>query len=131
MISPRAQLLTQAMRFAVVGGLATLAHFAVMGAIIVTTIGSPLVATFAGSLVGSVVAYLANRRHTFESDVPHAQALPRHYVVVAGSIVLNALVFRLAHGTFGAPIWFAQGLATGLCMVFNFVASRFWVFKQR
>jgi putative flippase GtrA len=131
MISPRAQLLTQAMRFAMVGGLATLAHFAVMGAIILTTIGSPLVATFAGSLVGSVVAYLANRRHTFESDVPHTQALPRHYAVVAGSIVLNALVFRLAHGTFGAPIWFAQGLATGLCMVFNFVASRFWVFKQR
>ena len=128
---PRARWFTQAVRFAAVGGFATLAHFAVMGALIITSAASPLAATFAGSLVGSVVAYVANRRHTFESDVPHTQALPRHYAVVAGSIVLNAALFRFAHGSFGAPVWFAQGLATGLCMVFNFVASRLWVFKQR
>ena len=127
----RTPLLTQATRFAMVYGLATLAHFAVMGALISTALATPLAATFTGSLVGSVVAYLANRRHTFESDVPHAQALPRHYVVVAGSIVLNAALFRVAHDGLGAPIWLAQGLATGLCMVFNFVASRLWVFKQR
>ena len=84
-----------------------------------------------GSLVGSVVAYVANRRHTFESDVPHRTALPRHYAVVAGSIALNALIFRLAHGSLDAPVWLAQGLATGLCMVFNFVASKYWVFKQQ
>jgi putative flippase GtrA len=131
MTPPRAHWFAQAMRFAAVGGLATLAHFAVMGALIITSAASPLAATFAGSLVGSVVAYVANRRHTFESDVPHIQALPRHYAVVAGSIILNAALFRLAHGSFGAPVWFAQGLATGLCMVFNFVASRLWVFKQR
>jgi putative flippase GtrA len=124
-------LITQAMRFAVVGGAATLAHFAVMAALIMLQWASPLVATFLGSLVGAAVAYWANRRHTFESDVPHTRALPRHTVVVAGSIVLNALLFRLAHGSFEAPVWFAQGLATGLCMVFNFVASRQWVFKQR
>ena len=83
------------------------------------------------ALVGSVVAYLANRRHTFESDVPHRRALPRHYLVVAGSILLNALLFRLAYTGLGAPVWLAQGLATGLCMVFNFIASRQWVFRQR
>ncbi len=131
MTSTRAALLTQAMRFAMVGGLATFAHFAVMAAMIAAAIASPLAATFTGSLVGSVVAYLANRRHTFESDVAHSQALPRHYAVVAASIALNAALFRVAHGSFDAPVWFAQGLATGLCMVFNFVASRLWVFKQR
>jgi putative flippase GtrA len=124
-------LVTQAIRFAMVGGLATLAHFAAMGTLIVGGLTTPLVATFLGSLVGSVVAYVANRRHTFESDVPHRTALPRHYAVVAGSIALNALIFRLAHGSLDAPVWFAQGLATGLCMVFNFVASKYWVFKQQ
>jgi putative flippase GtrA len=123
-------LITQALRFAFVGGLATLAHFAVMGALIVGGLTTPLVATFVGSLIGSVVAYVANRRHTFESDAPHRRALPRHYVVVTGSIALNALIFRFAHGSLDMPVWFAQGLATGLCMVFNFVASRHWVFKQ-
>ena len=119
----------QAWRFALVGGLATAAHFAVMGMLIATDLTSPLLATFVGSLVGSVVAYVANRRHTFESDVPHRHALPRHYAVVAGSILLNAVLFHMAQGWFGAPVWFAQGLATGLCMVFNFIASRFWVFR--
>ncbi len=123
-------LITQALRFALVGGLATLAHFAVMGALILASVASPLVATFVGSLAGSVVAYVANRRHTFESNAPHRHALPRHYVVVTGSIALNALIFRLTHGSLDAPVWFAQGLATGLCMVFNFIASRYWVFKQ-
>jgi putative flippase GtrA len=123
-------LISQALRFALVGGLATLAHFAVMGALILAGVASPLVATFVGSLVGSVVAYVANRRHTFDSNEPHRRALPRHYVVVAGSIALNALIFRFAQGSLDTPVWFAQGLATGLCMVFNFVASRHWVFKQ-
>ena len=90
MTSTRAQLLTQAIRFAMVGGLATLAHFVVMAAMISAAIASPLAATFTGSLVGSVVAYLANRRHTFESDVPHSQALPWHYAVVAASMALTA-----------------------------------------
>lgn len=125
-----ARLLTQALRFGFVGALATLVHFAAMGALILAGVATPLAATFVGSLAGSVVAYVANRRHTFESNEPHHRALPRHYVVVAGSIALNALIFRLAHGSLDAPVWFAQGLATGLCMVFNFVASRHWVFKQ-
>ena len=120
----------QAKSFVVVGLVATAAHFMTMGVLISLEQATPVTATFVGSLVGSIVAYVANRRHTFQSDAPHRRALPRHYVVVAASIGLNAMIFHLAHGSIALPIWLAQGLATGLCMVFNFIASRFWVFRS-
>lgn len=123
-------MIRQARSFILVGLAATAAHFAVMGLLIQTGTTSAQMATFVGSLVGSLVAYFANRQHTFRSRVPHLRAIPRHYVVVAGSILLNAAVFGIAHGRLGTPVWFAQGLATGVCMVFNFIASRFWVFRD-
>jgi putative flippase GtrA len=129
-LSGLALLWRQAKSFVLVGLAATLVHFAAMGLLISQQWTSPLAATFVGSLLGSVVAYLANRRLTFQSDAPHRRALLRHYVVVAASIILNAIIFRAAHQSFALPVWFSQGLATGLCMVFNFIASRFWVFRS-
>ncbi|MFM8546953.1 MAG: GtrA family protein [Betaproteobacteria bacterium] len=120
----------EARNFLLVGLAATAAHFAVMAALIASTMASALAATFIGSLTGSIVTYLANRRITFQSDTPHRRALPRHYIVVAGSIVLNALAFRVAHEQLSAKVWVAQGLATGLCMVFNFIVSRWWVVRS-
>lgn len=129
-MSDLALLWRQARTFLIVGLTATAAHFATMAGLIATQWTSALAATFIGSLVGSVVTYLANRQLTFQSDAPHRRALPRHYVVVAASIAFNALLFRVAHEQLLLPVWIAQGLATGLCMVFNFVASRFWVFRS-
>ena len=122
-------LVRQGRRFILVGIAATLTHFAVMGVLIEVAGLAPLAATFIGSLAGSVVAYVANRVHTFESQVSHRRALPRHYAVVAGSILLNALIFRALHGQFDQPVWMAQVLATGLCKQFNFLASKLWVFR--
>lgn len=120
----------QGLRFGLVGLTATAAHIGVMTGLIAFGAASALAATFVGSLVGSVITYLANRSLTFQSSAPHRRALVRHYVTVAGSIALNALLFHAAHEPLGLAVWLAQGLATGLCMVFNFMASRFWVFRS-
>lgn len=120
----------QGLRFILVGLAATAAHLGVMAGLIAVGAVGALAATFIGSLVGSVITYLANRSLTFKSSTPHRLALVRHYVTVAGSIALNAVLFHIAHESLVLAVWLAQVLASGLCMVFNFIVSRFWVFRS-
>lgn len=60
--------------YASVGVGATLAHYAILIALVEGAGWRAVPATLCGYVVGGLIAYLLNRRHTFASDRPHAEA---------------------------------------------------------
>ena len=114
--------------YASVGVGATLAHYAVLVALVEAAGWRAVPATLCGYVVGGVVAYLLNRRHTFASDRPHTEATWRFALVAfAGFCVTYALMslFVDRWGTLYLP---AQMVTTVLAMFVTFALNRRWTF---
>ena len=80
------------------------------------------------ALIGPV--YLAHRRFSFQSDVPHLQALPRYVCVQLLALALVSLFSALVYAVFAMPSVAAATLVIGLTSALNFVILRSWAFAQ-
>jgi putative flippase GtrA len=85
--------------------------------------------TLAGFCVGALVNYLIARRYVFASDRPHGSAVPRFALVAAAGAALNTAMVALVYRA-GAHYLVAQVAATGVVLLFNFVANRHWTFSR-
>ena len=122
-------LICAALHYAVMGGLKELAHWPVIPS------------TLSGFCVGGVTSYVLNRRHTFASDRPHAEAGWRFVMVTTVGFFLTWLMMSvLMHwattnalaALFGDKFYLvAQAVTTGTVMFWNFGANRMWTFRAR
>ena len=123
-------LFRQFLSFFGVGLVAAIVHY---GTLIggVEAIGlRPVPATLAGYVLGGVVSYGLNRRHTYTSDRSHAEAGWRFAAVAGVGFLLtygfmHAFVERL--GLAYLPM---QVVTTGIVLVWSFFAHKFWTFGQ-
>jgi putative flippase GtrA len=117
-------------RFLLVGGSATVMHYAVMAFVLWRGWTGPVAASAIGFLVSAVFNYLASAAYTFRGDHSHARALPRFATTLAAGCALNvgavALLLRL-----GVPLVLAQLVATGCVMVWNYCLHALWTFRPR
>ena len=116
-------------RFVAVGSVATAFQYVIV-AVAGAAGSSAAVAGAMGYLAGSGLSYTANRRFTFGFRGSHARAAPRFYAMVAAGFLLTVATMALLADTMGWNLWLAQGVATGLCLVFNYACSRLWVFRE-
>jgi len=117
-------------RFLVVGAVATAVQYLAVGAVAYS--GRTAAAAGAtGYFAGSVASYLLNRRYTFRARGSHRRALARFYSMVAGAWLLTVACMALLADVLGWNLWLAQGVATGLCLMLNYVCSRDWVFVEK
>jgi putative flippase GtrA len=116
--------------FIVVGFVATAAHYGVLVGLVESGVLTSVPATLAGYLTGGVVSYWFSRRHAFASDRPHKEAVWRFVVVAGVGFVMTGFLMALLHGQWGWHYLFAQMIATGLIMLWSFVANRLWTFKN-
>ncbi len=84
-----------------------------------------------GYACGGVVSYTLNRRHTYASDRPHAEAVWRFALVAGFGLCLTGLLMTLLTRWLGLPYLAAQVLTTGLVLFWNFSANRMWTFAVR
>lgn len=80
-------------------------------------------------LIGPV--YLAHRRFSFQSDVPHLQALPRYICVQLLALSLVSLFSAVVYAIFAMPSVAAATLVIGLTSALNFVVLRGWAFAHQ
>ncbi|WP_246101873.1 GtrA family protein [Methylobacterium terricola] len=106
-------------------------HYALLAALVETGRAEPVPAALAGYLAGAVVSYGLNRRLTYASDRPHAEATWRFGVVAAIGFGLTWLIMAGLTRGFGLPYLAAQGLATGVVVFWNFLGHRVWTFAGR
>jgi putative flippase GtrA len=119
----------QVSSFLLVGGVATLAQYAVMIGLKELAHAPIIPATLTGYVIGGVVNYILNRRHTFDSDRSHTEAGWRFALVVTFGFFLTWVLMRFLTGDLAIPYILAQMFTTGVAMVINFSAHRFWTFR--
>jgi putative flippase GtrA len=116
------------LRFALVGAVATAAHYLVLITLAELAGVDPVLATVVGFGVGAIVSYTLNRRYTFAVRPEFMRGLAKFLVVIAIGAVLNAAIVAFFIRT-GLHYMIAQVIATGLVLIWNFAASRLVVFR--
>jgi len=115
--------------YALVGVAATTPHYVVLVLLVELAHWTPELAALAGYVVGGVVSYLLNRRHTFASDRAHAEAGWRFALVAGLGFACTYVAMRgLVHGL-AVPYLLAQIVTTLAVMCLTFVVNRAWTFS--
>ena len=114
--------------YASVGVGATLAHYAILIALVEGAGWRAVPATLCGYVVGGLIAYLLNRRHTFASDRPHAEATWRFALVAFVGLLRHLCLDEPLRRSLGAPYLPAQMVTTVLAMFVTFALNRRWTF---
>jgi len=116
------------LRFVTGGGIATLAHWLVMFALIQTGI-SAVPATAAGATVGLAVNYVAQHRYTFRSGLAHRVAFPRYLTSAGLGWSLNLIAFAAIYSATGMAMA-SQAAATAAATLANYLLAEKFVFPE-
>ena len=122
----------QLRRFLIVGSTTVLVDFATYSAMLAVGLGIDP-AKGLGFIVGTIFAYLANRRWTFEAGRTQGR-FPRFLALYLTTLVVNvgvnAALVALA-GTATLALGFAFVIATGVSASLNFLGMKYIVFRSR
>lgn len=124
-------LVAQFSAFVGVGFVAAAVHYSVLIGLVELGGMEPVPATLAGFVAGGVVSYVLNRRHTYRSERSHAAATWRFTIVAAIGFGLTAALMWIFVERLDAPYLPAQVVTTGIVMMWNFVAHKFFSFGER
>jgi|GEM_PF-300616 len=119
----------QVLRFAAVGVVGTAIHYSVLIAMVELAGTGPVVGTFAGFMVAAFFAYLLNSRYTFRAQLDLRKGLLKNYSSLAVGLAINMGTVALLTW-FDVPYIAAQAVATVLAFIWNFLASKFFVFRH-
>jgi putative flippase GtrA len=145
-------------KFLSVGLVSTLLQFLLLLMFVELGWLNEVLASAAAYLLSAVFNYVANYKLTFASQQSHASTLPKFAVAAMIGALINTLVFALAFtilksswvlpwfaflqdlcqpflstsvGTWiFRPYLWAQGVATAITLVINFMIHTFWIYKK-
>ena len=120
----------QLMRFAGVGGLATLVHVSV--ALIANSVFGleGLTANFAGFTAAVLLSYFGHARITFQTRPDHTQHMPRFLFVSLVGLMTSSSVVWLITERMGQGFGLSMVLVAIAVPLASFLAMKFWVFAQ-
>ncbi len=118
-------------RFSLIGGVATLIHFAILMTLVETLgLGEVFSSSF-GFACSSIFNYLANYSWNFKSRKSHRSAFPKFLAIALTGLALNGVILDFGMDVLGLYYLLAQLLATGVVLFWNFSGNYFWSFKEK
>ena len=120
----------QFIRFAIVGGIATAIHYAILIVLVQSALADTVAASSVGFAASTLINYALNRSFTFRSSQAHAEALPKFAMVALLGLALNASLIWLFNISIGLHYLLAQVLATVGTLSVNFALNRIWTFSR-
>lgn len=116
--------------FGLVGAVGTACHYATLILLVEVLHIGAVAATTAGFLVGMVVNYRLNYRHTFRSDRPHLEAAPRFVAIAVFTGILNALLVHAGTALAGMNYLVVQVMTTVILFFANYALNLAWTFRS-
>ncbi|MDP1732493.1 MAG: GtrA family protein [Devosia sp.] len=127
--TPRSSAAAELVSFLIVGGLAAICFVGLSTLMIGLRSGIQdwvmSVLCYAAMIVP---VYVAHRRFSFRSSLPHGVALPRYVAVQLSAVALAAVFSFVCYGIFGMPALAAALVVTALTSGVNFLVLRLWAF---
>lgn len=115
--------------FAALGGVGTLAQYAVLISLVQGGLARPVAGSCAGFAVGGLVNYQLGRRLVFRSAKPHREAMAKFFTIAGIGLGLNAALMALLTGPLTASYLPAQILVTGLLVLWHYAGNALWTFR--
>lgn len=115
-------------KYVVSGGLAAIAHFAILIGLVELFGVSPTVASAIGFFVAIFVNYSFQYHWTFKSSISHSTAFGRYLSVTLAMLGVNTAIFWTLNERIGVPYIASQVVATGIVLIFNFLINHFYTF---
>ena len=123
-----AEPIRQVLAFGGAGIAAAIFHYGTLIGLVEGGVLTAVPATLCGYLVGGVVSYALNRRHTYRSDRPHHEAVWRFATVAAIGFLITFAVMHVLVDRLALPYLLAQLFTTGIVLVWSFAAHKWWTF---
>lgn len=122
--------LVRFLRFAAVGAVGTVAHYALLLFMVEVLGTAALAGAVAGFMLGAVVNYSLSRMLVFDSTRPHGEALPRFLAVAVVGLGWTALLMALLVDVAGLHYLLAQFLTTALLLLWHYAGNALWTFRR-
>jgi len=123
----------QAVRFGMVGVLNTgvdLGSYWILTRLIPLFFNNHVLAKAISYTLGVINSYLWNRSFTFRSQVRSPKRFVLFFLINLLAVGINSGVMALALNIYHAPEWVGVFMATLITLTFNFITSKFVVFRQ-
>jgi putative flippase GtrA len=118
------------LRFAVVGGIASVIQFSILVALVELAHANKLIANAVGFVFAATANYLMNRFFTFSGTQSHmGYGMLKFAITSVIGLGINTIIFQTLL-SFGLWYVFAWVLATGLTLIWNYSAARLIVFRS-
>lgn len=118
----------QFIAYAGVGAIGTAVHYLILILMVELVNLSPVVASSCGAITGAFVNYYLNYRFTFNSNKSHKEAITKFMIVALAGFVINLVIMWLLTSVIVINYLIAQVITTGVVLVANYSANRFWTF---
>lgn len=133
-------------KFALIGGAATLLQFFILGLLVEYAGLNPVMASALSYAISAIFNYLANYYFTFAASAnhkrtPHKHTLPKFVVATGIGITFGTAIFAaflfllenyiLTHSSIVQSSYLiAQLFATLATLILNFALHKFWIYKK-
>lgn len=115
-------------RFACVGGAATLLQFLLLALFVELLAVNAVLASASAFAMSAAFNYWLNYHFTFTSRASHWRTLPKFVLVALIGLAINTASFALLLIAFHyLP---AQCIATGVTLVCNFALHQYWIYRR-
>ena len=118
------------LRYCMTGAIGTAAQYIVL-VIGVQAFGMPVLSSSLGAVVGAFINYFINYYYTFEGRQAHLSTMCRFFSVALIGLFLNAAIMGLAIHKLKLHYLLAQGLSTGIILVWGFAVNWVWTFRGK
>lgn len=120
----------RSLRFGVVGVVTAILYYALLYVGVELLDVNPVISSAVVYLMVIVANYLMHYSWTFAVASPHTKALKRYLFMVACGFFINVLVMYIGVTALGLNYLLIQTAAMAVVIVWNFVMSSLWVFRE-
>ena len=117
-------------RYVVCGGTATLLHYSILTGLVELGHVNETLSTTVGYFTSSIVNYLLLYHWAFRSSVLHRKATIRYFILAAGTLLLNSMIFWVMFRVAGLWYLLAQAVTTLLVLSVTFTVNSRYTFTR-